>query len=69
MFKLAILDQQLTIIEGSILGPLIFIIYINDMHIASKYFAFIMYADDTTLLHTIKPQDFNNPQQLAAEID
>ena len=54
--------------QGSILSPLIFTIYINDMPIASKYFAFIMYADDTTLVYTIKPQDFNNPQQLAAKI-
>ena len=39
------------------------------MPIASKYFAFIMYADDTTLIFTIKPRDFNNPQQLAAKIN
>ena len=39
------------------------------MYIASKYFAFIMYADDTSLMYTIKPQDFNNPQQLAAQIN
>ena len=36
---------------------------------ANIYFAFIMYADDTTLMFTIKPQDFNNPQQLAAKIN
>ena len=28
-----------------------------------------MYADDTTLIFTIKPRDFNNPQQLAAKIN
>ena len=28
-----------------------------------------MYADDTTLMYTIKPQDFNNPQQLATKIN
>ena len=39
------------------------------MPIASKYFAFIMYADDTILIFTIKPRDFNNPQQLAAKIN
>ena len=39
------------------------------MPIASKYVAFIMYADDTTLIYTIKPQDFNSPQQLAAKIN
>ena len=34
----------------SLLGPLLFIIYIDDMHIARRYFAFIMYADNPTLL-------------------
>ena len=28
-----------------------------------------MYADGTTLMYTIKPQDFNNPQQLAGKIN
>ena len=39
------------------------------MPIASNYFAFIMYADDTTLMYTIKPQYFNKPEQLAAKIN
>ena len=39
------------------------------MPIASTYFAFIIYADDTSLMYIIKQQDFNNPQQLATKIN
>ena len=35
--------------QGSVLGPLHFNIYINDVTEASTKFDFIMYADDTTL--------------------
>ena len=39
--------------QGSILGPLFFLIYMNDMPQASSLFKFILYADDTTLFSAL----------------
>ena len=39
--------------QGSIVGPLLFNIFINDIIKACSKFAFILYADDTTLNSTL----------------
>ena len=40
--------------QGSILGPLLFIIYVNDLSDVSKILEPIMFADDTNLFFTHK---------------
>ena len=52
--KSDILSLPTGVPQGSILGPLLFIIYINDISKVSDLFQFINYADDTTLVSVLK---------------
>ena len=48
------------IAQGSILGPLYFLIYINDFYTVTSKFSYIIYADDTSLYSTLEAFDSNN---------
>ena len=47
--------------QGSILGPLLFILYVNDIVSTSSVLEFVLFADDTTILYS--------HEDLASKID
>ena len=46
--------------QGSTLGPLLFLLYVNDMENSSAIIDFVLFADDTTIMYSC--DDFNQLQ-------
>ena len=40
--------------QGSVLGPLLFLLYVDDIYCSSKKLKFYLFADDTNILHSHK---------------
>ena len=42
------------VLQGGVLGPLLFLIYINDIYLSSPVVKFYLFADDACIFHSSK---------------
>ena len=55
--------------QGSILGPLLFLLYINDISHSSEILKFFLFADDTTVYYSADPSDNDTESVLNRELE
>ena len=55
--------------QGSILGPLLFLLYINDISKSSRALKFFLFADDTTVYYSNSPNEPNTENILNTELE
>ena len=53
-------DVTCDVPQGSLLGPLLFLIYINDLHVTCHEAKILLFADDTALVYSA-PTPFGSP--------